>query len=352
METPVAVGNTDVRRIALTGGGTAGHITPLLALVPHLKEAFSKIIFIGSHADMDKDMVAGNLPFFGLDSPKFVRSNLLSAFKIPKKLAAAVKAAKDILVNEGISVVFSKGGFAALPTCLAARKLKIPVVTHESDFSLGLSNRIISKFAAKTLSSFDSIKGATEVGSPVRNSVLNGSGEKAKIFLFNTFGTTPCPKLPVVLIFGGSLGAKAINEAVSEALPKLTESFTVIHIIGKDNEASPSKNYFPLKFADNMGDLFALSSVVVCRGGSNSLFEAASLNKRCVCIPLPKGASRGDQIQNAEYFAKKGWVSVLRQEDLTADRLFTEIAKKFNEPKPDCGVKNACENICGILKSF
>ena len=321
--------------IALTGGGTAGHIMPNLALLPELKKHFDKIIYIVG-SGMEKELAPGHgVPFFQVSTVKFNRANLLANAKIPVVLSKGVKEAKAILEAHNIDVVFGKGGYAALPACIAAKSLGIPVVTHESDFTMGLANKIIAMFSASVLTSFPETKGGKFVGSPIREEVLKGDASRA----VQKYGITP---RPTVLVFGGSLGAEAINNALSGCLDKLLKDFNVIHIAGKNAAKSPSKQgYTCLTFADDIPDLYAAADMVVMRGGANSLAEAAALGKRTLCIPLPKGASRGDQLDNAKSYQKHGFLEILEQSSLTPEALYGAIHRIIVKPEPAPVYKNA-----------
>jgi UDP-N-acetylglucosamine--N-acetylmuramyl-(pentapeptide) pyrophosphoryl-undecaprenol N-acetylglucosamine transferase len=315
-----------MKTIALTGGGTAGHVMPNIALIPELKKHFDKIIYIGGNGIETEIAPKFGLEFFKTDVIKFSRAKPLSNLKIPLILSKAKKEAKEILIKNHVKAVFSKGGYASLPACLAAKSLGIPVVTHESDFSLGLANKVIAKFAAATLTSFPETEGGVCVGNPVREELFLGSAPraKAKYSLSNK---------PVLLVFGGSLGAKSVNEAVYKAAEELTKTYDVIHIAGKTGEPLKLKGYTQLEYAYDMNDLYAAASVLVIRGGANSLCEAATLGKHSVCIPLPKGNSRGDQVQNALSFEKRGLTQVLFQQDLSPKTLIDAVNTAYKKPK-------------------
>ncbi|MDD3946503.1 MAG: UDP-N-acetylglucosamine--N-acetylmuramyl-(pentapeptide) pyrophosphoryl-undecaprenol N-acetylglucosamine transferase [Clostridia bacterium] len=314
--------------IALTGGGTAGHIMPNLALLPELCKYFEKIIYIGGDG-MERDLVPKyGIKFFSTSVVKLNRSNLLQNAKIPFVLNKGIKEAKNILQSAHIDVVFSKGGYAALPACFAAKSLKIPVVTHESDYTMGMANKLISMFAASTLTGFAETKGGTFVGNPLREEILKGNAahavEKYKL-----------PPRPTVLVFGGSLGAEAINHALEGCLSALLKEYNIVHITGKNAKKGDSgQGYTRLEFANDIADLYAVADLVVIRGGANSLAEAAALGKRTLCIPLPKGASRGDQQDNAKSYQKKGLLEILEQNKLTPDSLYLSIQKLIVLPEP------------------
>ena len=321
--------------IILTGGGTAGHVTPHLAILPYLKNNFDKIYYIGSENGIEKDIIKkANIPYYSVPCAKFNRSLTLKNFKIPFKLYSGYVKAKKLIDQLKPDVIFSKGGYVAIPTVLAGKKRNIPIISHESDYSLGLANKLTAKYCKKVLTSFSDtasfLKNGEFVGAPIRNSLFNTNKEEAiKTFGFNG-------NKPILLITGGSQGALIINKVVREALPDLLPKYDVIHICGKNNLSAEHniKGYFQTEFMDNIEYAFAVASVCVSRAGSNTLFELLSLKIPCVLIPLPKGTSRGDQVLNAEYFQKLGLVNVLPQQVLTSQALTLAVnstyANRFN----------------------
>ncbi|HHU42723.1 MAG: UDP-N-acetylglucosamine--N-acetylmuramyl-(pentapeptide) pyrophosphoryl-undecaprenol N-acetylglucosamine transferase [Bacillota bacterium] len=298
-------------KIVLTGGGTAGHIIPNLALVPELKKHFEFIHYIGGNGMEKKIVKEFGLPFHRTDTVKLDRKNFLKNFKIPFVMHGAIRQARRLLQEIKPSAVFSKGGYASLPTCFAAKKENIPIIVHESDISLGVANRVVSKFAALTLTSFEETKGGIYVGNPIREEIFEGDREAA-------IRKYKIKKKPVLLIMGGSAGSTAINDVTYKALDKLTEKFFVIHISGEKGDFSIKyKDYVQIPFAKDINDLFACADVVVSRAGANTLAELTALNKKILAIPLPKGLSRGDQVENALSYEKKGKLLTLEQIHLT-----------------------------------
>lgn len=314
--------------IVLTGGGTGGHIIPNLALLPQLGRYFSRIVYLAGDGMEARLVPAAGIPFYRTETVKLDRSHLLENFKIPFVMRRAIEEAKSILDTEKPDIVFSKGGYAALPTCYAAKARKIPVVVHESDYSLGLANRLCARFAAAVLTSFPETGGGILTGNPVREELFKGDADLIR----RRYGIQ---LKPVVLIFGGSLGAEAINRVVEEALPRLIRKYFVIHIAGKSAaESVVASDYVRLSFSDEMPHLYAAADYVVCRGGANSLAEATALGKRTLCIPLPKGVSRGDQELNAESYRKRGLIRVLPQPQLSPDSLLDGLeALAAQQPK-------------------
>ena len=345
--------------VILTGGGTAGHCTPNLALIPYLRNDFEKIFYIGSENGIEKKLAENaGLEYYGVPCAKLSRSFTPENFAIPFKVFSGVRKAGAILDRLRPDVVFSKGGYVALPVVIAAKKRKIPVVAHESDYSPGLANRISARYCKKVLTSFPEtakdFKNGEYVGSPVRDGIFGVPKDHALAF----FGLTG--EKPVLLVTGGSLGAQAINAAVSDALKELLPRYDIIHICGKGNlpEEKPQGGYRVYEFLDRMEYAFACADACVTRAGANSLFEIMSLKIPAVLIPLPKGASRGDQILNAKYFQKKGLAYVLDQSALTAESLAFAVnsvyANRFNlrrnaEKHP---VKSANREITRIIADY
>ncbi|MDR2267151.1 MAG: UDP-N-acetylglucosamine--N-acetylmuramyl-(pentapeptide) pyrophosphoryl-undecaprenol N-acetylglucosamine transferase [Christensenellaceae bacterium] len=313
--------------IAITGGGTAGHVTPNLAIVPELRKRFDKIIYIGGTGIESQLAKKCGLEFFSVDTIKFNRQSILANLKMPGVIFSGVKQACKILGSENVSIVFSKGGYVSFPTCVAAFIKKIPVVVHESDASIGMANKITSLFSKATLTSFPEARFGTYVGNPIRDEILCGNPIRAR-------SKYNLSQKPVVLIFGGSTGARDINAVVYEIADRLTKKYSVIHITGNNAPVISIKDYNMLAYADDICDIYAIADVVVMRGGSNSLSECAALGKKMLCIPLPKDRSRGDQIENAASFEKRGCTRVLRQSDLTPERLLAEIDMTFKMPNP------------------
>ena len=319
--------------LVLTGGGTAGHVMPNIALLPYLREYFEEVYYIGTEDGMEKSIAERyGVPFMSAEAVKLDRLNLLKNFKIPVVLPRAVLQAKKILKEITPSAVYSKGGYAALPTVLAAELLKIPVIVHESDRTLGAANKLSAPFCKKVLLSFDDEKlkdGKKFVyaGIPVRDEIFKGDGDTLKKALRVPAG------LPVVLIIGGSLGAQGLNECVYKALHALTSFAFVIHITGKTGISGLEKeNYRSFEFVENIGDFFAAADAVISRAGANAAAELTALNKRIIFVPLPKTASRGDQINNAEYYAERGLAEVIRQENLDENTLTSAVKNSLKKP--------------------
>ena len=346
-----------MKTIILTGGGTAGHCTPHFALVNLLKNHFDKIFYIGSETGIEKSIVEKtDIKYYSIPTVKLKRSFDLQNAKIPFLLIKSVNKAKKLLKELKPDVVFSKGGFVGLPVTIASKKLGIPVIIHESDLSVGLANKIASKFSKLTLTSFEDtankLKNGLFVGSPIRDELFKGDREKS-LKLYNL-----SPTKPTLLITGGSSGAKALNEIVTENVDYLLEKFNVLHLVGKGNLSNVfRKNYCQVEFTD-MKNAYAVADVCLSRAGSNTFFELIALKIPTLAVPLPKLESRGDQIENAEYFYKKGLIRYIPQENLTNKTFRHEINKLYLE-RPliyknlkTQNLSSANEKICEILCKY
>ena len=319
-----------MKRIVLTGGGTAGHVTPNIALLPKLKELGYDVHYIGSYNGIEKTLIEDcQIPYYGISSGKLRRYFDLKNFSDPFKVLKGFSEAAKLLKNLKPDVVFSKGGFVSVPVVLAAKQQRIPVVIHESDMTPGLANKLSIPAASKVCCNFPETldhlpKGkAVLSGSPIREELLTGSREKALKFTGLT-GTKP-----VLLIIGGSLGSVVVNEAVRGILPKLLKKFEVIHLCGKgklDQTLTAMNGYVQYEYiSDELKDLFALCDIVISRAGANSICEFLALRKPALLVPLSAAASRGDQILNANSFKKQGYAAVLEEEALNGDSLYDAL---------------------------
>ena len=314
--------------IILTGGGSAGHIMPNIALLSELKKHFRQIVYVGSKDGIEKDIAASySLPFYATDCIKLYRKNIFANAKIPFVLAKGVSQAKKIFKQIHPDIVFSKGGYVALPTCFAAYCKKIPLVVHESDYSFGVANKVSAKVASLVLTSFKETKGGDYVGNPILASITQGD-KQIIIERYKLDGK------PIILIMGGSIGAEAINNAVYSALPILTKSYNILHLTGKSSKVISYPSYYCEQFIYDIQHYYAAADLVVSRGGANSLVEIAANGKRNIAIPLPKGNSRGDQEQNALSWQKRGQLKVLPQSNLTSESLTRAIQDVLSQPVP------------------
>ena len=324
-----------MKKIIMTGGGTAGHVTPNIALMPALKEAGYDIEYIGSVNGMEKDLIqATGVPYHGISSGKLRRyfdwKNFSDPFRVIKGYGQAISLMKKIKPD----VVFSKGGFVSVPVVLAAKHCHIPAIIHESDITPGLANRIAIKGAKKVCCNFpETMKylpsdKAVLTGSPIRRELFSGNADNAlKLCKF------PDHNKPVLLIIGGSLGSKIVNEAVRKVLPELLEKFYIIHLCGKgnlDNPLTGTIGYAQFEYASSeLTDMFALADMAISRAGANSICELLALHKPNILIPLSAAASRGDQVLNAKSFKKQGFSFVLEEEELTADSLLNAVKEVY-----------------------
>ena len=341
--------------IVLTGGGSAGHVTPNIALLPYLYKDFDNIYYIGSENGIEKTIVTKNgIPYFSVPCAKLVRKFTLKNLAIPFTLFNGVRKAGKLLDKLKPNVVFSKGGYVGLPIVIAAKKRKIPVIAHESDYSVGLANRISANFCNTVLTSFpetaEHLKNGKSVGTPLRKELFSATRRDG----LNYFGLSGVK--PVLLVTGGSLGARAINDVVRKSAERLLNTFDILHICGKGNLGrSKKEGYVQIEFTDKMEYAFACADVCVSRAGANTVFEIASLNIPALLIPLPKDVSRGDQLLNAEYFKKLGIVEVLYQENLspkTFIKAVNDLYDKrsiFAENFKSHPIKNASPDIADIL---
>lgn len=312
--------------IILTGGGTAGHCVPHLAILPYIKNDFDKIYYIGSKNGIEKNIIEKeNLPYYSVPCAKLKRKLCLDNLKIPFVVYSGIKKAQQILTKLKPDVIFSKGGFVAVPVVLAGAKLKIPIISHESDYTVGLANKLTSKLCKKVLTSFPetarTLKNGEYIGAPIRKELFNADKEKSlKYFGFNS-------DKPILLVTGGSQGSSTINNVLRQSLDILLTKFNVIHICGKNNlDKNINKTgYVQIEYLHNMEKAFSVASVCVSRAGSNTAFELINLKIPTVFIPLPKGLSRGDQVLNAQYFEKQGFACVLQQDLLTTTSFITAV---------------------------
>lgn len=341
------------KSIVLTGGGTAGHIMPNIALVCELEKHFDKIYYIGTNG-MEKNIAKrNNIQFFEIKAHKFTRKLSLGLFLLPIQIFQSVKQAKKILKKLHPDVIFSKGGYVSIPVAIAGKKLGIPVVTHESDLTLGLANKIISKYSKFVCLSFCDTKKQNKkfiyTGSPIRKEIFFGNGQ-------NVLSKCNFDKsLPNILFVGGSLGAKAINDFVFENLENLTKKYNILHITGKNYTETNKKNYKSVQFAQNIQDYFSACDIAITRSGANTIFELCATLKPMILIPLPKGNSRGDQVENAKYFENNKLCEVLEQNNLNIENLTNLIEKVLKNKQfyvnnlQKLDTKNANKKIVDII---
>lgn len=348
--------------IVFTGGGTAGHVTPNLALISELQLEGWEIDYVGSNEGIEKQMMQDlGIPFHAVSCGKLRRyfslRNLLDPFKILVGMAQAFW----LFYKLKPDVVFSKGGFVAFPVVLGAWLHRIPIVAHESDISPGLANRLSFPFINKICLTFEVAKKHFKsqhkieiTGTPIRQALLVGNALKG-LALCGFHANKPC-----LLIIGGSLGAESINHSIRKALNELTEEFQVIHLCGRgklDASLLGVEGYKQFEYVDEeLAHLFAASSLIISRSGANALYEILALGKPHILIPLPSQVSRGDQIQNASYFQKLGISVVLQNQELDTKTLLQALQEVMsNKSEIECkikalGIESAVDKIVAIIK--
>lgn len=352
-----------MKRIVLTGGGTAGHVTPNIALLPALKELGYDVHYIGSYNGIEKTLIeACGIPYYGISSGKLRRYFDLKNFSDPFKVLKGFSEASHLLEKLNPDIVFSKGGFVSVPVVLAAKRRRIPVVIHESDMTPGLANKLSFPAASRVCCNFPETvkhlpKGkAVLTGSPIREELLCGSRENALKF------TGLSGAKPVLLIIGGSLGSVVVNETVRSILPKLLKNFEIIHLCGKgklDQTLTAMSGYVQYEYiSEELKDLFALSDIVISRAGANSICEFLALRKPALLVPLSAAASRGDQILNARSFEKQGYASVLEEEQLNGETLLAalnalwENRTAYIDAMKKSPLGNSIQTITGLLEEL
>ncbi len=320
-----------MKKIILTGGGTAGHVTPNLALMPKLKALGYEIHYIGSYEGIEKKLIEEcQIPYHGISSGKFRRyfdiKNFTDPFKVLKGYRQSIRWMKKLKPD----VIFSKGGFVSVPVILAAKHCKIPAIIHESDLTPGLANKLAIPAAQKVCCNFpETLKylpqdKAVLTGSPIRAELLRGNSLQAlKLCHFTT-------NKKVILVVGGSTGSQFINTIVRQSLPKLCENYQIIHLCGKGNldpSLEQTEGYAQFEYAQKeLADFFALADLVISRAGANAICEILALRIPNILIPLSANASRGDQILNARSFEKQGFSYVMEEEQLTEDALMSAVS--------------------------
>lgn len=343
--------------ILFTGGGTAGHVAPNMALIDALGHKGWNMAYVGSVDGIEKTMIEPlGIPFHAVSSGKLRRYKSIKNFSDPFKVVLGIIQSFFLLYKLKPDVVFSKGGFVAFPVVVGAWLNRIPVIAHESDMSPGLANRLCFPFVSKICLTFDANKtqfknqNKIEVtGTPIREQLFKGTPSKGlKLSGFNE-------EKPCLLVIGGSMGAGSINRSIREVLPQLTEKFQVIHLCGR-GKVDASLNHVPgykqFEYAnEELADLFAAASVVISRAGANSLYEILALGKPHILIPLSAKVSRGDQIQNARYFQKSGISLVIDDSSLNGETLLDAL-KELEQNKDEINNKIKALNIKSATKKL
>lgn len=350
-----------MKKIVLTGGGSAGHVTPNIALLPSLKEAGYEITYMGSYDGIEKRLIGDfDLPYVGISTGKFRRyldlKNLTDPFRVVKGFSEARKFLKEYQPN----VVFSKGGFVSVPVVRAAASLGIPCIIHESDMTPGLANKICIPVAKKVCCNFpETLKLLPEdkavlTGSPIRAELAQGN----KVAGLDMCGFNA--NMPVIMVIGGSLGAANVNKAVREALPSLLGDFQVVHLCGKDkvdNLLLNTPGYKQFEYIKTeLKDLFAMADIVISRAGANAICELLALKKPNILIPLPAASSRGDQLLNARSFEAQGFSIVINEDDLTTELLVDKVhelyfsRQTFRDAMNDSGQMDSIRTIMQLIE--
>ncbi len=350
-----------MKRIVLTGGGTAGHVTPCIALLPQLKQEGYDIQYIGSYQGIERRLIEEfDIPYHGIASGKLRRYLDPKNFSDPIKVIKGYLEARKLLKNLKPDIVFSKGGFVTVPVVLAAKSNKIPVIVHESDITPGLANKLALPSASKICVNFpETLKYLPEgkavlTGTPIRKELF--SGNKLRGLDFCGFTANK----PVMLIIGGSTGSRVINEIIRGMLPTLLRDYQVIHLCGKgnlDERLNDTAGYVQFEYIRaELSDLLAASDLVISRAGANAICELLALRKPNILIPLSAKASRGDQILNAESFERQGYSYLLKEEDLSIAKLLEAIGtvaekkQDYIDAMSKSDLNNSIDTIIKLIK--
>ena len=350
-----------MKKIILTGGGTAGHVTPNIALIPELQKRGYEIYYIGSKNGIEKELMANfDIPYYGISSGKLRRYFDVKNFTDPFRILKGSSEASRIIKQVKPDVIFSKGGFVTVPVVKAAKRRNVPCVLHESDISPGLANRLCLSSASavcanfpETLSHLPTDK-AYLTGSPIRRELFSGNRlEGLKMCGFTA-------DKPVILVIGGSLGSVRVNEAVREILPELLKKYQVIHLCGKDKVDSSlegTEGYVQYEYIQKeLCDLLDAADLVISRAGANAICELLALHKPNILIPLSLEASRGDQILNAESFERQGFSYVIKEEELTSQGLLEAVStvdsqkEEYRKTMEASGQQNAVVKVADIIE--
>lgn len=350
-----------MKKIVMTGGGTAGHVTPNIALFDSLQKDGYEIHYIGSYEGIEKGLIEDKkIPYYGISSGKFRRYRSWKNLTDPFRVLHGFFQARRLLGRIRPNVVFSKGGFVSVPVVMAAKTRHIPVIIHESDLTPGLANKLAMPSATKVCCNFPETlpylpkEKAVLTGSPIRQELLHGNKQAAKDFCGFT------GDLPILMVMGGSIGSVYINNAIRGCIDTLLTKYQIIHLCGKgniDESLKDKKGYAQFEYiSENLPDLFSAADLVVARAGANSICELLALHKPNILIPLSRNASRGDQILNANSFAKQGFSVVLEEEEVTAEKLMATIddvmahRSKYIDAMKNSGQMNAIETIMGLIE--
>ena len=314
------------KSILLTGGGTAGHVMPNIALLPELRKRFDVIYYMGRPQGVERTIAEENgLEYIPVRSRGFDRSHILKNISLIGELYKEREQAIRLIGDRKIDLVFSKGGYASYPAVMYAKSRNIPLVIHESDISVGLANRLAARYARAVITSFPEtkIKRSMYIGNPIREQIFRGIGQLVRE-RYNMYDK------PVLLAMGGSQGAANINRFITSNISELKKRFNVILIAGKTCEPVQDRGFVTIGFARDIQNYFAAADVILSRCGANSAFELAALGKKVIFIPLERG-SRGDQLQNAEYFSRYFGMGMIRERDLTLRGVY-DLLNEIGKP--------------------
>lgn len=342
------------KKIVFTGGGTLGHVMPNLYLINELKSEFDCFYIGSSGIEKEKLKSILNDNFHEIPTTKLERDKIFSNFKIPFVLIKAIFSAKKVLKKISPSLIFSKGGYVALPVCIAGRMLKIPIIAHESDYSFGLANKIILSLCTKMCVNFKHLEGKNK--KIIYTGAILDKSFDSKAKPFHNF--TLKNNLPTILIVGGSLGSKSINNKIVKNVDILSKHFNIIHITGKGNKDIASKNnYNAIEMFEDMPALYNLSDFVIGRSGAGVTAECFYKKIPMFLIPLENSATRGDQRQNADYYAKLGVAKVVSEQMMTEENFVEEILNfnknlnKYKQAYEKQKIQNGREKVVEIIKS-
>jgi UDP-N-acetylglucosamine--N-acetylmuramyl-(pentapeptide) pyrophosphoryl-undecaprenol N-acetylglucosamine transferase len=350
-----------MKKIMFTGGGTAGHVTPNIALIDALKDEY-EICYVGSYSGIEKELIEKKgIEYHGISSGKLRRYFDLKNFSDIFRVLKGIREAKKLVRTIKPDIVFSKGGFVSVPVVIAAKRYKVPVISHESDMTPGLANKLAQPFATKVCTNFPEtvkyLKGkGVHTGTPIRAELFKGDRKKG-LELCGFVGIKP-----VLLVVGGSTGAAALNNALHESLDTLLKTFNIIHLCGKgkaDESYNGKTGYVQFEYInEEMADIFAAADIVLSRAGANAICELLALKKPNVLVPLPASASRGDQILNAESFEKQGYSVVLNEEDITPEKLVETVnntyrdREKYIKAMSESSASDATGAICDMIREY
>ncbi|WP_123053444.1 undecaprenyldiphospho-muramoylpentapeptide beta-N-acetylglucosaminyltransferase [Clostridium sp. JN-1] len=352
-----------MKKIIMTGGGSAGHVTPNLALIPKLKKMGYEVQYIGTEDGIERKIIEKqNIKYHVISSGKLRRYFDVKNFTDPFKVLKGIIQSTLIIKREKPNIVFSKGGFVSVPVVIGANFNKVPVIAHESDITPGLANKLSVPYCTKVCVTFPEsqkyIKDnkAVLTGTPIREELINGS---------SILGKRICgfeDKKPVLLVIGGSLGSKFINDTIRECIDKLTRDYNVVHICGKnniDNNLKNKKGYVQFEYVnEELPHIMNSADLVISRAGANVIFELLALKKPNILIPLSKKSSRGDQILDARSFEKSGYSMVLQEDGLDGKLLIDKLAElqknraKYVKNMESSSIKNGVDKIIELINRY